>query len=203
MAETLYTVGHSNGSTDRLIGLLRRHAITAVADVRSQPYSRFNPQFNRDALASSLKNVGLEYVFLGQELGARSEDPSCYREGRARYSLIAKTVAFEAGISRLRKGMERFRVAVLCAEKEPLICHRGILISRYMHEQGTTVLHILEDGTLENHDLSLSRLLALHRIQESNLFLSREQLIADAYEKQADEIQYSTEHAQPVAPAEM
>ena len=117
MTKTVYTIGHSNGTAEHLVKMLGQHEITAVADVRSQPYSRFNPQFNREALAVTLKNSGVDYVFLGQELGARSEDPACYRDGRAQYALIAQTPQFERGIERLMAGAEKFRVAILCAEK--------------------------------------------------------------------------------------
>jgi uncharacterized protein (DUF488 family) len=189
----VYTIGHSNGTLERLVGLLRQHEITAVADVRSQPFSRFNPQFNRETMAASLKAAGLEYVFLGQELGARSEDPACYRNGRAQYSLMAKTAVFERGIERLLAGMERFRVAILCAEKEPLACHRFLLISRHLHEHGVKVTHILEDGTLEEHEASLLRLLQMHGMQENHLFHSRDELAAIAYEKQAEDIQYAVD----------
>lgn len=191
MRRLIYTIGHSNGTFERLVDLARLHRITAVADVRSQPYSRFNPQFNREALAGQLRTSGLEYVFLGQELGARSEDPACYHDGRALYSLIAKTSLFEQGIQRLLSGMERFQVALMCAEKEPLACHRSILISRSLQERGVRVQHILEDGTLEDHEASLLRLLEMHGIQENHLFHSRDELIAIAYEKQAQEIQYA------------
>jgi uncharacterized protein (DUF488 family) len=191
MTKTIYTIGHSNGTAERLLELLGQHEIAAVADVRSQPYSRFNPQFNREALASFLKNSGVDYVFLGQELGARSEDPACYRDGRAQYALIARTPLFERGIERLLSGMERFRVAILCAEKEPLGCHRTILIARCLHERDIRVCHILEDGTLEDHDALLLRLLALHGMQENNLFHTREELVALAYEKQAEEIEFT------------
>ena len=191
MRRIVYTIGHSNGTVERLVGLLRLHAITAVADVRSRPYSRFNPQFNREALASELKNSGLEYVFLGQELGARSEDPACYREGRAQYLLIAQTSAFERGIQRLLAGMERFQVALMCAEKEPLVCHRAILIGRSLQERGVQVRHILEDGSVEDHGASLLRLLEMHDMPDNHLFHSRDELIAIAYEKQAEEIEYS------------
>lgn len=196
MSKTIYTLGHSNGPIERLIGLLGQYSITAVADVRSQPYSRFNPQFNREALAASLKAVRIEYAFLGQELGARSEDPSCYRNGRAQYSLMAKTAIFQRGVDRLLEGAERFRIAILCAEKEPLVCHRGILISRYLCEHGISVLHILEDGSLENHEDALTRLLQLHGLQENHLFHSRDELIALAYEKQAEGIQYFTNNGE-------
>jgi uncharacterized protein (DUF488 family) len=191
MTKTIYTIGHSNSTTEHLLELLGQQGVTAVADVRSQPYSRYNPQFNREARASALKNYGRDYVFLGQELGARSEDPACYREGRAQYALIARTPLFERGIERLLAGMEKFRLAILCAEKEPLSCHRTILIARCLHERGIRVRHILEDGSLEDHDASLLRLLALHGMQENNLFQTRDELVALAYEKQAEQIEYT------------
>lgn len=191
MTGTIYTIGHSNGTIDRLLGLLRQHGITAVADVRSQPYSRYNPQFNREVLAGALKDAELEYVFLGQELGARSDDPNCYRDGRAQYSLIAKTQVFERGIARLMTGMQRFQLAIICAEKEPLACHRTILVSRYLHDRGVKVLHILEGGALEDHDTLLQRLLQARGMQEQNLFHSKDELVDMAYEKQAEDIQYS------------
>jgi len=134
-------------------------------------------------------------VYLGQELGARSEDPSCYRDGRAQYALIARTSLFQRGIERLLSGMEKFCVAILCAEKEPLGCHRTILISRCLHERGIRVRHILEDGSLEDHDALLLRLLALHGIQENNLFHTRDELVALAYEKQAEEIEFTASQA--------
>jgi len=191
MTKTVYTIGHSNGTAERLLGLLNRHGITAVADVRSQPFSRFNPQFNREDFARVLKASGLEYLFLGHELGARSSNSACYRDGRAQYSLIAKTPLFEQGIERLQAAMEDRRVAILCAEKEPLVCHRSILIGRCLHEKGFDVRHILEDGSLEDHDASLLRLLALHGMQENHLFHTRDELVAIAYEKQAEQIEFS------------
>ncbi len=191
MSGLVYTIGHSNQTAERLVELLRQHEIAAVADVRSQPYSRFSPQFNREPLAAELKRAGLDYVFLGQELGARSEDPACYRDGRAQYSLMARTPLFERGIARLLAGMERYRIAILCAEKEPLSCHRFLLISRYLHEKGVRVRHILEDGGLENHEASLLRLLEMHGMQETHLFHSKEELADIAYEKQAEQIQYT------------
>lgn len=191
MSKTIYTIGHSNATAERFLGLLNLHGITAVADVRSQPYSRFNPQFNREELARALKTSGLEYIFLGHELGARSSNPACYRDGRAQYSLIAKTPEFERGIERLQERMENLRVAILCAEKEPLSCHRSILIGRYLHERSFDVRHILEDGGLEAHDSSLLRLLALHGMQETHLFHTKDELVALAYERQAEQIEYS------------
>jgi len=199
MNQTVYTIGHSNGTAERLLELLRQHEITAVVDVRSQPYSRFNPQFNREDVASFLKKSGLEYVFLGRELGARSDDPSCYRDGRAQYALIARTPLFAGGIQRLLVGMERFRVALMCAEKEPLACHRTILIARHLHEQGVEVRHILEDGRLEIHESLLLRLLAEHGMQEQNLFRTKDELVTIAYDRQAEQIEYAASQVQKPA----
>src|SRR5260370_12316488 len=134
MTKAVHPVGHSKGTAERLLGLLSQHGIMVVADVRSQPYSRFNPQFNREELAAALKASNLEYVFLGQELGARSADPACYRDGRAQYSLIARTALFEKGIERLLAGMENFRVPILCPQKKPLVFHRSTLIARQPHQ---------------------------------------------------------------------
>src|SRR5260370_42682885 len=173
MTKTVYPIGHWNGAAERLLGLLIQHGVGSVADVRSQPYSRFNPQFNREDLACVLKASGLEYLFLGHELGARSSNSACYRDGRAQYSLIAKTPLFEQGIERLRGAMEDGRVVILCAEKEPLTCPRSILIGRYLHERDFDVRHILEDSSLADHDAFLLRLLALHGMQENHLFHTR------------------------------
>lgn len=191
MSDVIFTIGHSNGASERLLELLAQHGITGVADVRSRPYSRFNPQFNRETLANELKKTGLEYFFLGQELGARSEDRTCYREGRAQYALIAQTPLFKRGIERLEAAMQDFRIAILCAEKEPLSCHRSILIARCLHEKRILVRHILEDGSVEDHDALVVRLMALHGIQENHLFHSRDELVAMAYERQAEQIEYS------------
>jgi uncharacterized protein (DUF488 family) len=85
------TIGHSTHPIETFLGLLHQHGVTAVADVRSAPYSRFNPQFNKDALEHDLKEHGIRYVFLGRELGARSDDPSCYDKGRVQYGRLART----------------------------------------------------------------------------------------------------------------
>jgi uncharacterized protein (DUF488 family) len=82
MQDPIFTVGHSNHPLDHFIALLQRHDIAAIADVRSKPYSRANPQFNRDELKEALTHTGIVYVFLGKELGARSEDAACYENGK-------------------------------------------------------------------------------------------------------------------------
>ena len=154
----LYTVGHSTQELDAFIGLLKQHAIEAVADVRSGPYSQRFPWFNRERLMESLKQSGIQYVFLGEELGARRDEPCCYVGDRADYELIAECELFQKGLERVRQGLEQMRVALMCAEKDPMDCHRTILVARHA-QKFTEVEHILNDGSIETHGELEARLL--------------------------------------------
>jgi uncharacterized protein (DUF488 family) len=192
MTETIYTVGHSNHSLERLIFLLKRHGIDLLCDVRSAPYSRANPQFNREILRQVLEKNGIAYAFLGKELGARSDDPSCYVRGKVQYSRLAGTALFQRGIADLIERMRTHCVALMCAEKDPLDCHRAILISRVLCSAGVVVEHILADGATENHRQTVARLLRQLDLQESDLFRSHEDVIEDAYRIQGERIAYTT-----------
>ena len=174
------TVGHSNHPLETFLALLRQHGVTVVADVRSAPYSRFNPQFNRKALEDSLETIDIEYVFLGRALGGRPDDPSCYEDGRVRYDRLARTPLYRQGIERVVEGAGRQRIALMCAEKEPLDCHRTILVGRSLVERGVAVTHILADGSLEPHDETMNRLLDSMELPRGDLLQSREELIAEA-----------------------
>lgn len=187
----IYTIGHSNHPIERFLGLLQPHAITAVADVRSTPYSRFNPQFRREKLQAALASVGIQYVFLGQELGARSQDPACYdSEGRVSYAKLARTELFRKGIARLKTGLADHRISLMCAEREPLECHRTILVARELVREGVEVTHILGDGSLEPHAHALQRLAATLKLGGGDLFSDSADLIEQAYDLQAARIAY-------------
>jgi uncharacterized protein (DUF488 family) len=202
MQLSVFTIGHSTHSLERFIALLKQHDITALGDVRSRPYSRVTPQFNREDLKKELRRVGVAYVFLGKELGARSEDPSCYEGGRVQYDRLAQTEMFRQGIDRVREGMNKYRLALMCAEKEPLECHRTVLVARHLDALGIPVLHILADGRLECHAESLNRLMRQLALPESDLFRSHEDVIMDAYKIQESRIAYEAYEAEPVAPKE-
>src|SRR5690348_5255851 len=132
ISKTVFTIGHSNHAIEKFCALLKQHAITAICDVRSRPYSAQNPQFNQDLLKRTLRKEGVAYVPLGSELGGRVEDPSCYEHGRVSYERIAHTTTFQQGLRRILQGITTHRVALMCAEKEPLNCHRTILVARYL-----------------------------------------------------------------------
>ncbi len=187
------TVGHSTHSFGHFVKLLKQHRVIALADVRSAPFSRFNPQFNKSALERDLKLEGIKYVFLGRELGARSNDPSCYEDGRVRYSRLVDTDQFRLGIARVMRGTHMHQIALMCAEREPLECHRTLLVSRVLHEQGVSVVHILGDGGLETHRDAMDRLLDLTRLPREDLFCSREELIGEALAHQEQKIAYVDE----------
>lgn len=201
MPDTIFTIGHSTHTQEYFIGLLSRHGITALCDVRSKPYSRVNSQFNREALEQTLAAHGITYRFLGKELGARSDDPTCYEGGRVQYTRLAETELFKHGLKRVIRGLkEDFRVALMCAEKEPLECHRTILVARHLVSLGLNVEHILADGRLESQAAALSRLAQMHNLPEEDMFRSREDLLAEAYSRQEDRIAYDSSHVD-AAPA--
>jgi uncharacterized protein (DUF488 family) len=189
----ILTVGHSTHSFDALVKLLKRHEVTALADVRSAPFSRFNPQFNKDALERDLKLCGIKYVFLGRELGARSNDPSCYENGRVQYARLARTDQFKKGIERVMRGAQEHRIALMCAEREPLECHRTLLVARALDELGVSVAHILGDGGLETHRAALERLLDVTGLPREDLFRSREELISQALTRQEEKVAFVDE----------
>jgi uncharacterized protein (DUF488 family) len=189
----VFTIGHSTHPTEAFLALLQQYGVTAVADVRSVPFSRYNPQFSRESLERTLQAHEIKYVFLGHALGARSDDHSCYVNGRVQYARLARTELFQGGIDRIVRGAQEHRVALMCAEKEPLECHRALLVARTLDERGTNVGHILADGKLESHSDAMERLLELAGLPNSDLFRSRESLIAQALARQEEKVAYVDE----------
>lgn len=165
----LFTIGHSALSIDAFIALLRQHQIEVVADVRSQPYSRWLPHFSREALRSALHDAGMQYVFLGRELGARRAEPECYVDGKAEYDRIAETPAFKDGIQRVVRGAAKYRVALMCAEKDPLTCHRTVLVCRHLWDHGFDIIHIHDDGHAETQSDAERRLMDEERFSAHQL----------------------------------
>jgi uncharacterized protein (DUF488 family) len=194
--QIVFTVGHSTHPLDHFLSLLRTHGIAAICDVRSKPYSRFNPQYNREAFKNVLQENGIAYVFLGAELGARSEDPACVQGGRARYELMAQTERFRAGLDRVQAGMQRFRVSLLCAERDAADCHRTILVARHLEKRGVEVRHIDPQGGWESQATVMQRVRAALKLPEEDLFHSRAEMLANAYQLQGERICYAPEEAQ-------
>jgi uncharacterized protein (DUF488 family) len=188
MAE-LFTIGHSTHTADKFVELLRRHEINALGDVRSSPFSAWTPQFNRSALEPTLRKAGVHYVFLGDELGARRSEREVYVDGVARYERIAKLASFQGGLERVRAGARKFRLALMCAEKDCLECHRTILVCRHLRRD-FQIGHIQEDGALEMHRDAETRLMKEEKIPQTDLFMSEADLIERAYDQRGMKIAY-------------
>ncbi|AFY91955.1 DUF488 family protein [Chamaesiphon minutus] len=203
----LFTIGHSTYEIETFISLLKKHEINAVADVRSHPYSRFMPHFNRNFLKELLAKENIYYVFLGKELGARTDDLRCYIDGRALYENIAATAQFQKGIERLLKGLQKHRISLMCAEKDPITCHRAILVCQHVRHPDLNINHILKGGELESHIQLEERMLNKHGLieftedREEQLQLSlfeqpksrlptKEESLKKAYQLQGYEIAY-------------
>src|SRR4249920_945551 len=178
------TIGHSNLPADRFITLLRDSKASAVIDVRSVPFSRWCPWFSSKPLATGLAAGGLAYLQLGEELGGRPRDPQLYRNGIADYEAMARRPEFRAGLDRIIDETRRHRVCLLCSEREPLDCHRCLLVGRALAERGVTPGHIRADGTIEPHAVTEQRLLKLAG-GEADLFGDPAARLADAYRQRA------------------
>lgn len=192
----VYTLGHSTHTIERFVALLEQHGVNAVADVRSRPFSRMNAQFNRDELRRSLGSVGVAYVFLGDELGARPKDRACYEQGRARHERIAATALFGRGLDRVVDGAARFRVALVCAEKDPMTCHRAILVGRHLVARGVEVNHILADGAIESHTDALARAADEEGVSMRDLFRTRDEIFDEVYARRSSSIEYVEQDAE-------
>ncbi len=186
----LFTIGHSTHKFDKFAGLLKQHEVNAIADVRSYPFSRL-PAYNRDTLSGALGSEGIRYVPLGRELGARRVERECYVDGQVVYERVAQLPPFHEGIQRLLMGMKRFRIALVCAEKDPLDCHRAILVCRSLRPYGLIMQHILADGTLEKHEDTEKRLIEKMDVWDlSCQTATDEDLIERAYYERGEQIAY-------------
>ncbi len=186
----LFSIGHSNIPAERFVALLRDAGVEAVADVRSTPFSRRFPWFSAKALAATLKQHDMAYLPYGKGLGGRPADASLYRDGVADYEAMAQRPEFLAALDRLIADAARHRACLMCAEREPLDCHRCLLVTRALAERGLAVGHILHDGTVEPHTATEQRLLTLCQ-QADDLFVTgqRERLAA-AYRHRARAVAY-------------
>jgi uncharacterized protein (DUF488 family) len=150
----LLTVGHSNHTVERLIELLLLHGVQVLVDVRSQPYSRYATQFNREQLQPTVTAAGLQYLFMGEELGGRQLGRIISTDKRLEaYEQVAASPGFRGGIERVLKGAQTYRIALLCAEEDPTECHRRVWVTRALVEAGADVAHLRGDGRVDADSL--------------------------------------------------
>jgi len=190
MSFDLFSIGHSNIAAERFLALLRDVGVDTIADVRSTPFSRRFPWFSGKTLAATLTQHGMTYLAYGDALGGRPRDAALYRDGVADYEAMARQPHFQAGLDRLLTDATRLRVCLMCAEREPLDCHRCLLVARSLAERGLTIGHILHDGTVEPHAATEQRLLALTGASDDLFVTGQDERLAAAYRRRARAVAY-------------
>jgi uncharacterized protein (DUF488 family) len=194
----LFSIGHSNIPAERFVAMQRAAGVTAIADVRSTPFSRFCPWFSAKNLAPLLADVGIGYSAYGVELGGRPRDASLYRDGVADFEAMARQADFRAGLDRLvaeaararDKGGTKGRICIMCSEREPLECHRCLLVTRALAVRGLSVGHMLYDGSIEPHAATEKRLLALEGEDQDLFAPGQNERLAAAYLRRARAVAY-------------
>lgn len=188
----LFTIGYATKPIATFIDQLQRYGITAVADVRSVPYSAAFFDYHQDKLEGHLTRAGIRYVYLGNELGPRSKDEAHYDTcGQVQFDRLMDSSLFKQGVKRLASGIEKgFSIALMCAEKDPACCHRSLLIA-YDLDRRTNyqVKHITHDGELESQTELERRLTDLQGVKE-DLFMNADEKLDEAYQRQCKQKAY-------------
>jgi uncharacterized protein (DUF488 family) len=162
---TIYTIGHSSHTIEYFLNLLIKHSINTIVDIRSVPFSKYVPHFNKDTIKGILYQNKTNYVYMGAELGIVQEDKD--------YTKILTSNQFNRGINRIRLGIEKnYCIAIMCTEKDPVDCHRSLLPSKVLHDNGINVFHILPDGSTETQEEFEKRILNIYfpHTNEQNIF---------------------------------
>ena len=176
----ILSIGHSVRPFNDFCTFAQRYGVSAIADVRSIPFSKFTPQFNQDILMSDLPRAGLFYVPLGEALGGRQPDAPPRKDVNY-FARVSSRPAFEAGLKRLEKGIRMHKIAMMCAEEDPIDCHRCRLVSRALKVRGVRVGHIVDETTLISHDALEEALLKRYNKGKADLFLSPNEALDAAY----------------------
>ncbi len=186
----IFSIGHSNHDYEAFLALLRSAGIGTIADVRSVPYSRRVPHFNLQRLSGQLERDGIGYCYVRQELGGRPNDPELFRDGRADYERMAARPSFAHGLMLLLSHAPS-RTAMLCSERDPLDCHRCLLVGRALWQRSVPVAHILVSGETLSQQRIEQRLLDELDAGEPDLFTSPEERLAAAYRLRASKVAFA------------
>ncbi len=189
---SLYSIAYATKPIEVFIQQLLHYKINVIADVRSVPYSKVFHHYHKEAIAQRLKQAGIQYVYLGEELGPRSKDPKHYNpQGQVQFKRIMQSPLFIHGIKRLQTGLNKgYRIALMCAEKDPATCHRSLLLGHpLLKEYQLNVQHIDHQGDIENQQQLEQRLVDIHNLTH-DLFMSEEEKYEHAYHQQHEQYAY-------------
>ena len=188
----IYTIGYANKTIEDFIEQLRRYQINALVDVRSVPFSAYFHDYNQDRLRHYLQQADIHYLDFGAQLGPRSKDPAHYdADNQVQFSRLSQSEAFHAGVLRIKAGLKKgYRIAMMCAEKDPAVCHRSLLISHsLLDEHALQVEHITHDGDIETEAQLRQRLMVLNDVNK-DFFRSEAECLLDAYKLQVKKYAY-------------
>ncbi len=201
MSHKLYTIGHSATQFPTFLAMLRRWEVSVLVDVRSKPQSLRFPHFDQVELERAVREEGISYVFLGEELGGRPEDPKAYgNDGIVDYEARRKSYGFRAGIERVVQELAKNDLVLMCSEEDPLNCHRFLMICPELVSLGLEPLHIRKGGLIESHRDAEDRLLQIQQwgaIAGDSLFSSdRQSALASAFTAQAKKCAFRLDPAE-------
>lgn len=203
MNNILYTIGHSQHDLEYFISMLKKYGINHLLDVRSTPYSQFATNYNREHIKDVLRDAGIQYTFMGTYFGARPDDEKLYtKEGYLDFEKARKTGRFGAGVENVIKGIQiGNKISLMCTEKDPIACHRAIMVARTFYERGIDVQHIMADGGLQSHEMLQQRLLDLYFPDRYQFSLfedakTDDECLMDAYQCHNAEIGYHKEQTE-------
>lgn len=186
----IYTIGYANRDLSGVISLFEELGIRSLVDVRSSPFSSAFPQFNQDVVSGDLAAKRIGYFSLGHQLGPRVQEAEYYdSKGQVSFSKVAKSKRFCAGLARLKELSKEHPVAVMCAEKDPSVCHRALLVGHAAYMSGLEVAHILFENNIQTHEEMLYGLCDNYGLKE-DMFSDLNDLWPIAYEKQVEKHAY-------------
>jgi uncharacterized protein (DUF488 family) len=191
MATEVFSLGHSSLPFERFVKLLKTAGVSAVADVRSSPFSKRAPWFSQREFKAGLRDNAIAYAFLGEELGGRPKAQGLFRAGVADYLAMAETAAFKSGLDRLLQGIEKHRIALVCSERDPLHCHRCLLVARQLAVKGVDTRHIRPDGSEETQKEAEERLLREENLAAEDFLWPKVERISEAYLRRNKQVAYS------------
>lgn len=187
----IFSIGHSTQSYEEFVNVLLLVGATAVVDVRSAPYSRRVPQFNRETLQHELQEDSISYFFLGAELGGRPSERRFFCDGVADYDKMATAPSFKAGVEKLLFEKKSYRLALMCSEHSPYDCHRCLLVGRALKDKDVSVGHILPNGNIHSQETVESELLRMASLDSDDMFQPSEDTLAKAYRARSLRVAYS------------
>jgi uncharacterized protein (DUF488 family) len=192
----IYTIGCSNHTSEDFLSIVVNYNIDTIVDVRSTPFSRHTPQFNQDNLKKALSSRRIHYLDFSKEFGARRKEKEVYSSGIVDFNKVRTLDVFLRGINRIEEGIRKnHRIALLCTEKEPINCHRSLLVSRaLMDTLKINIEHILFDGTIIEHHNFEKKMLKLSGLETDMFTTDTQKLINDAYEIFSKKVAYKEEH---------